>query len=158
MYKCGVTLINKQTGERLYFESVLHATCFLNRGNCYINSVLKYGGVVRHGDTGEEYDVIKDDPPKIGKLVVSNLSQAKMLDKSICNGCARSVGFCPWSKRQEPVKGWTAEDSYYEGKWYSFCVKDCPLFLADGETKEERIAQRKMLKEERLRGTNANSI
>lgn len=82
MYKRGVTLVSTWTGEKRYFESVLHATCFLNRGACYINNVLKYGGYVRHADTGETFEVIKDDAPKVGNLVVKNACQGKMLDKS----------------------------------------------------------------------------
>lgn len=148
MFRCGVTLISKWDGKRYYFDSILHATCFLNRGNCYINSVQKYGGIVRHGDTGEEFEVIKDPPPKVGTMVVKNLSQAKMLDKSICNGCARASGFCSWSKDFTPVDGWTAEQSFYEGEPYSYCVRICPLFLADGATPKERKIQRAILMEE----------
>ena len=155
MFKCGITLVSRQTGEEKHFESIFLATCFLNRGTCYINNMMAYGGIVTHGDTGEAYDVIRE-VPKIGKIECNSLNQAKMLEKSICNGCARSVGFCSWSESFEPVKGWKAEDSFdVDGSWYSYCVRECPLFMKDAPTPKGRKEQRRQLLKESLNGIEA---
>lgn len=154
MLKCGITLISKDSGQEIHFESIFHATCFLNRGGCYINNVLAYGGTVTHGDTGEAFDVIRD-VPKVGVIECKSLNQAKMLDKSICNGCARAVCFCSWFAENKPVDGWTAEKTYdADGNFYSYCVKKCPLFMKDGSTVKERRLQRKKLMQELTNGTD----
>ena len=158
MYKRGVTLVSRWDGKKYYFESVLHATCFLNRGACYINNMIKYGGYVRHSETGEQFEVIKDDAPKVGNMEIKNVCQGKMLDKSICNGCARAVCFCSWFAENKPVEGWVAEDSYYEGEWYSYKVIECPLFEPDADTPKERKKQRKRLMEELENGTGTNPV
>lgn len=57
---------------------------------------------------------------------------------TLCWGCARSCGLCPWSKGFQPVEGWKAEETKInnmaqEGKTRttkSYRVIECPLFVA----------------------------
>ena len=156
--KVGVTLISKKTGEKHYFESILHATCFLNRSNCYMKNAQLTNSKITHADTKEEFIMVRDVPYVHGKKV-DTINQAKMMDKSICNGCARASGFCSWSATLTPVEGWDADDSFDpDGNWYSYCVKDCPKFIHDAPTAKERRKQWNKLMEEFLNGTEPNPI
>lgn len=58
------------------------------------------------------------------------------MKESLCWGCNKCTGFCPWSQDFTPVKGWDAEptkiqteipDEYID----SFFVKSCPLYEPD---------------------------
>ena len=56
-------------------------------------------------------------------------------DNSLCFDCQNAVCGCSWSKRFEPVDGWTATPVKIrsEQKRYidSYVVKKCPLFVPD---------------------------
>jgi hypothetical protein len=56
---------------------------------------------------------------------------------TICWNCKRATGFCSWSEKFIPVKGWKATPTiikianrYGKNKTYdnSFLVHECPLF------------------------------
>lgn len=56
--------------------------------------------------------------------------------QSICWDCQKAYGGCSWSKRFEPVEGWTAKKSYLSnGKKRkitdTFAISDCPEFVQD---------------------------
>ena len=156
-YKVGVTLISKETGERHHFNSMFEANCWLNRGQCYIRNIMVCDGKITHADTREEFTVERDEVTGYAKKVTDE-SKPKIIGKSICNICARAVGFCSWAKDLTPVEGWTAESTYIKQtifdnrqvhKGYtSFCVKDCPLFVEDAPTLKDRQEQRKLLMKE----------
>lgn len=59
---------------------------------------------------------------------------------SICGDCAKSVGFCSWSSRLIPVKGWNARPVERRlcggGKAIGYAVTECPLFELDERTIE----------------------
>ena len=56
---------------------------------------------------------------------------------TLCWDCRMStIGGCSWSRRFEPVEGWTAErsDLYIDRNHsvVSYCVQRCPKFVRDG--------------------------
>ncbi len=60
-----------------------------------------------------------------------------MDNKTLCWTCKNAVGDCSWSRRFEPVEGWTAEPTKIKldvnsgAKTDSFCVIKCPEYVPD---------------------------
>lgn len=66
------------------------------------------------------------------------------MKEQLCWTCANACGGCPWSRRFEPVPGWTAHEtklrivSVGRGRKYTIRMADtyeieaCPLYVADG--------------------------
>lgn len=50
----------------------------------------------------------------------------------LCWGCAKACGGCSWSKRFEPVPGWTAVPTLLCGRIPSYRITECPEFVSDG--------------------------
>ena len=50
---------------------------------------------------------------------------------SLCWDCRRATGFCAWSARLKPVKGWTAEKVKVGTPLETYMVQECPLFERD---------------------------
>ena len=50
----------------------------------------------------------------------------------LCWGCAKACGGCSWSKRFEPVPGWTAVPPLLCGRIPSYRITECPEFVSDG--------------------------
>ena len=156
MKKVGICLTSLDTGESMWFGSLYDATDWLGRSSGYINYCIKHDAVATHYSTGEHFKCSREAPiehkVKLMPVIhqnITGLNMVFMLQKSICNNCARSVGFCSWSSKLEPVEGWDAVQSYDpDGKPYSYCVRKCPLYMADGETSKERKKQRKQLLKE----------
>lgn len=65
----------------------------------------------------------------------------------MCQGCARAVGACPWSRDLVPVPGWDADETIarlfhkngIDIDTGSYLVKKCPLFRADEQRHTETI-------------------
>jgi hypothetical protein len=55
----------------------------------------------------------------------------------LCWGCAKSCGGCSWSKRFEPVPGWTAVPTLLCGRIPSYRITECPEFVSDGTEYDE---------------------
>ena len=52
-------------------------------------------------------------------------------EDSLCWFCARAcVDQCSWAEKLIPVEGWVAERNE---KYDSYCVKECPLYIADSK-------------------------
>ena len=156
MNKVGICLTSLSTGDSRWFGSLYDATAWLGRSAGYINYCIKHDAIATNYETGEGFKCSREAPiehkVKLMPVIhqnITGLNLMSMLQKSICNNCARSVGFCSWSSKLDPVDGWDAVQSYdTEGMPYSYCVRKCPLYMADGETEKERKEQRKMLMEE----------
>ena len=63
-----------------------------------------------------------------------------MIDKSqhfrcssLCWDCKKATGFCSWSQKLKPVKGWTAKEevykNYFNGDEITYLVIKCPEFV-----------------------------
>lgn len=53
---------------------------------------------------------------------------------TLCWDCARACGYCSWSSRLKPVKGWVAEKTSKETHGSissSYIVYECPDFVRD---------------------------
>lgn len=50
----------------------------------------------------------------------------------LCWGCAKACGGCSWSKRFEPVPGWTAVPTLLCERIPSYRITECPEFVSDG--------------------------
>ena len=156
MRKVGICLTSLDTGEAMWFGSLFDATDWLGRSSGYINYCIKHDAVATNFNTGERFKCSRDTPiehkVKLMPIIhhdISGFNLMLMLQKSICNNCARSVGFCSWSSKLKPVEGWEAVQSFdVDGNPYSYCVRKCPLYMADGETARERKKQRKQLLKE----------
>ena len=155
-------LIEVKTGREHYFHNIAEAYEFLKRSKSYLNYYLysDRSDVVCDIDGKEYYFQVigpgqrRDAKPERAKGPKSP-NGLHNLSMQLCWSCARCVGFCPWSKRLEPVEGWTAKcttlhHSNAEQKFEtaSYYITACPLFLKEAETAIERKRQREMLMKE----------
>lgn len=178
----AILLTDLETGEEIRIESLMAASDFLGRSKQYVKVRLYRPVEDQTAEsliTGAKYkltplgagqrrDAIKDPEKRRKKRkpieIVDGCEVRSINGKSfqLCNDCARCVGFCSWSKRLEPVDGWTAVPTVVkinrrgknktEYEMDTYHITECPLFIREGKTVEERRAQRKMLMEERLKG------
>ena len=183
----AILLTDLETGEEIRIGSLMAASDFLGRSKQYVKVRMyrpeedqtaesmitgaKYKLTIL-GD-GERRDAIKDPEKRKKKRkpveIVDGCEVRSINGRSfqLCNDCARSVGFCSWSKRLDPVEGWTAVPTVvkinrrgknkHEYEMDTYHITECPLFIQEGETVEERRKQRQMLKEERLHANNNSS-
>lgn len=166
-----VCLTDVQTGEEKIFKSTVKASEYLKRSKMYIKVRLGRANKVAYGIDGKEYKITVLSVEKVTSKPKkpkdpANAKYAGYKPATLCYECARSVSFCPWSKRGEAVEGWNAVPTKLkngqsrngsgqvvpESVVDSYHVIDCPLFIQEGKTVEERRAQRKMLIEEAKNG------
>ena len=155
-------LIEVKTGREHYFHNIAEAYEFLKRSKSYLNYYIysDRSDVVCDIDGKEYYFQVigvgqrRDARPERAKGPKSPTG-LNNLSTQLCWSCARCVGFCPWSKKLEPVEGWTAKcttlhhrnaEQQYETP--SYYITACPLFVPEGKTPEERKRQRKLLEKE----------
>ena len=172
-----ISLKDNKTGEEKIFGSAVKASAYLQRSKMYVRVRLSRGDKTATDIHGNEYKIaivsVKKTASKPKKPKnPDNAKYAGYKEPTLCYRCARAVGFCKWSKKGEAIEGWNAIPTKLkngqsrngsgevvpESVVDSYHVIDCPIFMEEGETIEEKRKQRKMLKEERLRGTNAGSI
>ena len=170
----AVELTNIKTGEKHTFWSHAVACDFLGRSTAYMKHkiITADGTTIVSSDKGEDFYCEEIGPGQRRDAVDLEGKKRKgappevryPFNYQLCSSCERAVGFCSWSKRLDPVEGWDAEPSIikvhksgrdnqkviYE-EYAGWRVRDCPLFIPDGKTKEERRKIRQMLKEERLK-------
>lgn len=158
----AMLLIDVKTGKEYNFKNIAEAQEFLERSKHYLNYYIysARSDVVTDLDGREYYFKVigdgqrRDAKPERAKGPKSP-NGLHNLSTQLCWTCARCVGFCPWSKRLEPVEGWTAKctilhHSNAEQKFEtaSYYIIACPLFLKEAETAIERKRQREMLMKE----------
>ena len=163
-----ISLTNVKTGEVKVFGSMIQAGEFLGRSKMYIKTRIDEYDKVAIDKNRNEYTiaVIGKGKKKSGYELrkkpynPENAKYAGYKPAQLCYECARAVGFCSWSRKFEPVPGWTAKPtkiSHFKNKYGeriyvkdsdSYHITECPLFIRDGETKKEIEEQRKMLREE----------
>ena len=163
-----VVLTSVETGRFYTFRSLRQASEFLGRSELYVKSRISEKSTVeiltsKHGlnYTAKMTEVAEVAPRPVEekKRTEGHTEQMYHNHKTqLCQACARAVGFCEWSSKLEPVEGWEAVQSFdVDGNPYSYCVRKCPLYMADGETARERKKQRKQLLEEK-ENEGANSV
>lgn len=165
-----ISLTDAQTGESKTFISALKASEYLKRSKSYVRLRLERSNKTAYDINGNEYKVAVVG---INKVVSTpkpknpeNQKYAGYKNPQLCYRCARAVGFCSWSKRFEPIEGWTAKPTKISHlgnkRCEKVCLKDidsyyiteCPLFIEEAKTARERKKQRKLLfEEERTRNT-----
>lgn len=64
----------------------------------------------------------------------------KRIGDTICWNCKNAVPSeetgCSWSRKFEPVKGWTATPTKIEGEMDSFHIEKCPEFVREQRRRE----------------------
>ena len=172
-----ICLENVETGKIETFGSMIQASEFLKRSKQYLQVRIKAPDV-KDNTVAVAYDGTKYHIAIYGKgrrkdagtsshrfrKPVPEEMRVRMngnCTNQLCSVCARASGHCPWSHNLTPVEGWTAfpskishyrknkkgrvQNIYTTESWH---IIDCPLFLKDAKTIEERREQRKMLDEE----------
>lgn len=168
----AVELTNMETGEKFNFDSYAAACEFLGRSPTYLKThvadvdevdVSSFGKVPYHlvkvGPGKRKDSPISPRPRKIKMDIPYEVRQK--FQCQLCTTCARASGFCSWSRDLTPVEGWTAKPTRLKhqvgrgekAKEVSFMdsyrILECPLYIQDAYTREERREQRAMLLEER---------
>ena len=147
MNKSPLVLKSLWTGKCYEFETAREASAFLCRSHGYFGSCEKDGTIISHKETREQFEKIvkvKRDKVKIKKML-------SVQECQLCTYCARASALCSWTRWDEPVEGWEAEQTLGpDGKPYSYKIIKCPLFLKDADTREGRREQRKMLLQEEM--------
>lgn len=123
MNSLSCTLVS-ETGERYHFTSFRKASDFLNRSQGYISLCVQQRVQITHYDTGEHFDIECDEMDK------TTIAHVRRRSQPCCN-CKKFAGGCSWSRRFEPVKGWTAVPTVinhggnFDG---SYMIIHCPEF------------------------------
>ena len=163
-----IQLTNKKTGEEKIFSSAVKASAYLQRSKMYVRVRLGRGDKTATDVHGNEYTFSIVSVKKVASKPKkpkdpANAKYAGYKEPTLCYRCARAVSFCSWSKSGKEIEGWNAIPTKIkngqsrndngevvpESVVDSHHVIDCPMFIEDGKTVEERRAQRKMLMEER---------
>lgn len=150
----AIRITSKETGEQRVFSSLQQGNEFLGRSKGYLqNRIREQGRMSGENLDGEEFDV-----EILGKGLRRDLQEGQtprnspgIYIQTLCWKCARASGFCRWSKELKPMEGWKASGtqiSNHNSECESYFVENCPAFMQDGKTIEERKIQRKMLEEE----------
>ena len=153
----AIRITSKDTGEQFVFSSLQQGNEFLGRSKGYLqNRIREQGRMSGENLDGEEFDI-----EILGKGLRRDLQPGQtprnapgIYVATLCWKCARASGFCRWSKELKPMTGWEASGtqiSNHNSECESFFVENCPAFMQDGKTIEERKAQRKTLEEEQER-------
>ena len=174
-YKISIT--NMKTGEVKIFRSTVKASEYLKRSKMYVRVRLGRANKTAFDIDGNEYKIAVISIEKIASKPKNpknpdNAKFAGYKEPTLCYSCARAYSLCPWSKRFEPIEGWDAVPTKLkvgqsrngsgeivpQKEIDSYLVINCPMFIEDGKTIEERRKQRQMLKEERLHANNNSSV
>ena len=170
----AVELTNVNTGEKHTFWSHAVACDFLGRSTAYMkHKIMAADGIaIVSNDKGEDFYSEEIGPGQRRDAVDLGGKKRKgappevryPFNYQLCTVCERAVGFCSWSDRLEPVEGWKAEPSAIKNhtkrdpdketvvtESHGFRVIECPLYIPDGKTEQDRRRIRQMLMEERLR-------
>lgn len=164
-----ISLTDKKTGEEKIFSSAVNASAYLRRSKSYVRIRMSRGDKTATDINGNKYDLAIisvnkfSSKPKKPKNP-DNAKYAGYKEPTLCYRCARAVGFCKWSKKGEAIEGWLAIPTKLKNGQSrngsgevvpasvvdSYHVINCPMFLEEGKTVEERREQRKRLMKERV--------
>lgn len=123
------TLINRLTGEAKKYSSLVEASISIKRSKNYIAICIQKERMITDPD-GVEYEIKRNWEGK----------QWRSYDRAdhrfqLCCYCKNSCGGCSWSRRFEPVEGWTAEPTIIrqrnrQGKYdiHSYKITECPQY------------------------------
>lgn len=76
---------------------------------------------------------------------------------NICFDCQRAAGknMCQWAKCLKPIPGWDAEltvvDKWKSSEFFTWCIKNCPLFIPDIKRNESNKIGKELPKKENRR-------
>lgn len=90
-----------ESGEQFDFDSAVEASFFLCRTKGYVASCTAKGIPLSHGKTGEYFKFKCDESKRNTLAHVRKRVQ-------LCCYCKNFAGGCSWSRRFQPVEGWTA--------------------------------------------------
>lgn len=166
----AIRITSRKTKEERVFSSIQQGNEFLGRSKGYLQNRIREQNTM----TGENYDGELFDVEILGAGKRRDLQPGQkprnmpgIYVATLCWGCARASGFCKWSKELKPMEGWKASGtqiSNHNSECNSYFVENCPAYMRDGKTLEERRRQRKMLQEEleheeeRKKRTAENSV
>lgn len=120
------TLKNELTGEMISFDSTNAADVFLKRGQGYVRRYLSRQWQITNSD-GIPFTATLAEKTTLKKCSFNSKDYVMQL----CWECGKAVGGCPWSKRFEPVPGWTAVATKVKQQTTmldTYCIIACPLF------------------------------
>lgn len=150
----AIRITSRRTKEERVFSSMQQGNEFLGRSKGYLQNRIR----VQNTMTGENFDGELFDVEILGAGKRRDLLAGQIPKNSPgiyvqtkCWHCAKAYGFCRWSRELKPVEGWEAKGTRInnaDGGCDSYFVKDCPEYMQDGKTIEERREQRKMLEKE----------
>lgn len=123
------TLINLFTGESKEFKSLVDASISIGRSNNYISRCLQK----KHTITDRNGCVYELQRNWEGKQWRAYDREERRFQ--LCCYCKKFSGGCSWSRRFEPVEGWTAEPTIIRqrnrhGKYdiQSYRITKCPQY------------------------------
>ena len=150
----AIRITSRKTKEERVFSSMQQGNEFLGRSKGYLQNRIREQNTM----TGENYDGEVFDVEILGAGKRRDLLEGQTPKNSpgiyiptMCWQCAKAYGFCRWSRELKPVEGWEAQETHInntDSGCDSYFVKNCPEFLQDGKTTEERKEQRRMLEKE----------
>ena len=100
MNKLPCSLIS-ESGEEFAFDSATKASLFLKRTKGYVASCTTKGIPLSHYETGEIFEFKCDESKR------NTIAHVRRRIQPCCN-CKKFAGGCSWSRKFEPVEGWTA--------------------------------------------------
>lgn len=128
------TLINLETGERRDYDTMAKASIGIGRHHSYVSFCIRKNRPISDADgfTYGAETTVRGRKTPVPKPKQENKTSSRV---QLCCYCMKAYGGCAWSRRFEPVEGWTATPTVinatnrqgeYEVKSYK--ITACPEF------------------------------